>query len=192
MKKNKLMEVTVPSRSLRHHGALFQNCVVGHFCEKGIGSFLFVQAADDVAEAVADDKPLHAQYHIITPHLVEDLLGQRHRRSLVLDDHARLAVHAIENRVAAPRHAVQRQRHLVAQQAGRVVLVVDEKRREMLPHPLLGGQPHTPPAQRVEHRSGALGVFDAQLCCRQLQGRVGDSFLVFHAAKVEKSLKFKV
>ena len=80
-----------------------------------VGVLFSVQVTDDVVETVADDEPFHAQHRVVAPHLVEHLLCQRHRGRLVLDDHLRLAVETVEHAVAAARHPIDGQRHLVAQ-----------------------------------------------------------------------------
>ena len=175
--------------NMEERRSVFQCLVRRNVGEKFVGALFSVQVTDDVVETVADDEPFHAQHRVVAPHLIKYLLRQRHHRRLILDNHARLTVEAVEHRVAAPRHPVDGQRHLVAQQARWIALVLNQECREMLAHPLLRRQPHMPTPQRVEHRVATLSLLQPQFGRRQVQGRVGGPCFIFHAAKVQIKVK---
>lgn len=128
----------------------------------------------EMAQAVGNYEVWGAEHHIVARDLVENLLRDLDMRSLVLYDHARGESFAVEkHRVAAACRAVERQRHLVGHERGRVTEAAGEPCREVAAHPFLRGESHELAAQGVEDTAHSVSPgFNPGRCkWRQVESR---------------------
>ena len=109
-----------------------------------------IHLAAIVYEPVTHDEVVHMQYHIVPAYLIEHLLGDVHRGSLVLDDDAWAQCAVIYYRIAPAAHTVEFELYLVGHERLGESLIVDEKMYEMLAYPLLGCQCYILAAYDIE------------------------------------------
>ncbi len=104
-----------------------------------------------MGEAVAHDKVVYLEHHIVAAYLFEHLLRDVYRGCLVLDDDPRMQRAVVDYRVASAAHAVDFELHLVGHKRPGVALVAGEEMHEMLSYPFLRRQRHILAADRVEN-----------------------------------------
>ena len=102
------------------------------------------------AAAVGEEDVTGTQNGMITHGLVQDGLGERHRRSLALHHHQGPALLAEDHHVGTPVHAVHLQRILHRHKPRRHLQTLHQEIQHLLPHLLLGGEGDLTAAQRVE------------------------------------------
>ena len=128
-----------------------------------------VHAAGIVGQTVRDKKIACTQSVIVGGYLAKNGLGDGHSRRLIFHDDQRLRrAAAVDHRVAAAGHTAQRHAHLVHHQSRREMLVVEQKRHKMLPHPLLGSERHILGAQNVKHHQTLAFACRFYICCGQV------------------------
>ena len=110
-----------------------------------------VNVAAVVGETVAYYYIRYAQYIIICHGLLEGLAVDANAWGFVLNYGQRLQVAVVDHGVAAARHAVEVDGHLIGHKRGRVILLAYEKMHKVLAHPLLGRQCDITLAQSIEN-----------------------------------------
>lgn len=78
-----------------------------------------VEAAAEVAQAVADDEVAGAENHVVAGNLVKDGGGDFNGRCLIFNDYERGGIRAVpDNGVAAAAQAVEVHPHFICHQRG--------------------------------------------------------------------------
>jgi len=121
-----------------------------------------------MSRAVAYEQVWYVEPLVVDRGLVEDLLRELYRLSLVLGYHKRTEMGVVDDGVAPLAKVVVRDRDLVGDTIDGIRQILDEVAHNVLPHPLLGCQSHEGLADTVEDLVLVVFFSNFELKIRQI------------------------
>ena len=89
---------------------------MGDVSQEGVRVVFVVHPAAVVLQAVANNEVIYVHKHVVGRYLVEHFLRERHRRSLVFDEHHGLRRRVVQHAVAPQALVADAKFHLVGKE----------------------------------------------------------------------------